>query len=177
MNNRFSTKDFLKSVKQTPFLMACLPLEYSYGLPTLCVLNDTLCMKVPFLRYKITGVVDKTLVYPIKYVATFILPERIAAGFEDLTINPAYAKVDFNTPAGTFRHKAIRDLDKRHYNELRDKLYAHYDKIINALVYGDDYDVANDETFKQLLQRLIEPSLLPFYSLIDGDFYNKYLSK
>ena len=150
---------------------------YVPGLPTLCILNGNLCMKIPFLKYKVTGEVDNTLVYPIKYVATVMVPQNVVASFEDLALQSAFARVNFSTPVGTFRHEKIKNLDKTAYKEKRSELYAQYDKIVNFLITDSVYSIEDERVFKTMFNTLLEPSLQPFYKVIDPEFYNKYISK
>ena len=178
MSKIFSTEELIHNLKNNTFILhSNMPMGYVPGLPILCILNGNLCMKVPFLKYKVTGEVDQTFVYPIKYVATITLTESIIVGFEDLSFRTEYAKVDFSNPIGKFRHEAIKHLDKRSYKNLRSELYAEYDKIINSLTNGDLYETKDEIRFKSLFNTLLEPSLQSFYKALDIDFTNKYLSE
>ena len=106
----------IKSTGKSPLgTNSGIPLEYVYGLPVFTVRNSRLCMIIPFLKYKVTGQVDKTLVYPIRYTITVLLPEGRVVGYEDLTCNSAYGKVDFTKPVGFFRHEM-------HLSQLRSAL-------------------------------------------------------
>lgn len=49
--------------------------------------------------------------------------------------------------------------------------------MINSLIYCTDYSAEDEKRMKELLQLLVEPSLLPMYKALDNDFYNKYLAK
>ena len=178
MNNTFSTEALIKKLKTNAFILnSSMPMGYVPGLPILCILNGNLCMKVPFLKYKVTGEVDKTFVYPIRYVATVIIPEGQVVAFEDLSLHDAFAKVVFSNPVGTFRHEAIKGYDKPAYNHLRSTLYEEYDKIIASLTHGDAYSPNDEMTFKNLLNTIMEPSLRPFYRAIDSIFANKYITE
>lgn len=178
MNTSFSTKELIKGLKTNSFILnSSMPMGYVAGLPVLCILNGNFCMKVPFLKYKVTGEVDKTFVYPIRYVATVLVPEGTIVSFEDLALHSAFANVAFSNPIGTFRHEAIKDLDKRAYDKLRSELYAEYDEIIDCLVNEKDYQANREVTFKRLFNLLLEPSLRPFYKAINSDFTNKYLEE
>ena len=154
-----------------------MPMGYVPGLPILCILNENLCMKVPFLKYKVTGKPDKTLVYPIRYVATIIIPEGHVVCFEDLALHKAFANVDFSDPVGIFRHDTVKDLDKESYDKLRSDLLSAYDKIVNSLAFEDVYSEEEERIFKDLFNRILEPSLRPFYQVIDPIFANKYISQ
>lgn len=178
MNTTFSTITLFKKLKTNAFILnSRMPMGYVPGLPLLCILNGNLCMKVPFLKYKITGKPDQTLVYPIRYVATVIIPEGHVVCFEDLALHKAFANVDFSAPVGTFRHDAIKDLNKVEYDKLRSNLLSAYDKIVNTLAFGEAYSDEEERTFKDMFNRILEPSLRPFYHVIDPIFANKYISQ
>ena len=178
MTKTFSTIDLFKKLKTNAFILnSRMPMGYVPGLPILCILNENLCMKVPFLKYKVTGKPDKTLVYPIRYVATIIIPEGHVVCFEDLALHKAFANMDFLAPIGTFRHEAVKDWDKKAYDNLRSDLLCAYDKIVNSLAFGDTYSADEERTFKDMFNRILEPSLRPFYKVIDPIFANKYISE
>lgn len=178
MNNLFSTEALIKNLKTNAFILnSSMPMGYVPGLPILCILNGNMCMKIPYLKYKITGEKDKTLIYPIRYVITITLPEEQIVSFEDLSFHESFAKVNYSDPIGTFRHEAIKKLDKQAYANLRISLYGEYDKIVNALTCGQPYTTSDEEEFKSLFNLLIEPSLLPFYKAIDYAFANKYITE
>lgn len=178
MNTQFSTKALIKKLKTNAFILnSSMPMGYVPGLPILCILNGNLCMKVPFLKYKVTGEVDKTFVYPTRYVATVTVPEGQIAAFEDLSLHEAFAQVCFSDPIGTFRHEAIKDLDKAAYDNLRSTLYGEYDKIVNSLTTGQTYIPDDEIRFKKLFNTILEPSLRPFYRAIDSNFANKYITE
>lgn len=178
MYSAFSSESLIKSLKTNSFLLhSNMPMGYVPGLPILCILNGNLCMKVPFLKYKVTGEVDHTFVYPVRFVATVLIPEGVIASFEDLSLNPAFAQVAFSEPAGTFRHEAIKALNKPAYENMRSSLYQEYDKIVNSLILGKEYPASDEAVFKKLLNTLLEPCLRPFYRVIDPFFSNKYLTR
>ncbi len=177
MSKKIDIKSVINTLKTSNFLFECaMPLGYTAGLPVLQIVNDRLCLKIPYLKYKVTGEVDKTLVYPIRYVVTVLLPEGSIVGFEDLTMNDRFKNVHFYNPVGLFRHEAVKSFSKKEYNEKRDELMGMYDKVANALVYGDDYTEEDDNKFSELLKIMVEPSVLPIYKAIDRDFYDKYLN-
>ena len=176
MSVELNMSELYRELKTNDFVLNCrLPMGYTAGYPVLAVKNDRLCMTVPFLKYKMTGKVDKTLVYPIRYLITMTLPERSIVGFEDLSVNPVFAKVDFERPIGYFRHEAVKSMTKAQYNDSRALLFSMYDKIIDTVLYDSDYTLEDDERFRELLVIMLEPSLRPIYRVIDKDFYNKYL--
>lgn len=177
MEKKISVQQILNELKTSQLLLNCLmPLGYVPGLPILQVRNDQLCLMIPYLRYKVTGVADKTQVYPIRFALTLVLPEKRMVEYKDLSVTAGFETVRYDTPVGYFRHEAIRDMNKAQYNAARAELFAEYDKVANALLYDAPYTEEDDAKMRSLLQKLCEPSLLPFYKALDGDFYNKYLA-
>lgn len=177
MNNGFSIEAIIKGLKANKCIQySNFELGYVSGLPILSIMNGNLCMKVPYIKYKMTGEVDKTYVYPTRYVVTVSLPEGTIVGIEDLSYNKAFANIEFNSPVGLFRHDAIKNLEKKAYNGLRSALYEEYDKIVKHLAYQVPYSVTDESHFKALLNVILEPSLIPFYTAIDSQFANKYIA-
>lgn len=176
MDKKISVKRLVREIKTSPFLLYCeLPMGYVEGLPILQIRNGQLCLTIPFLKYQVTGKVDQTLVYPIRYAVTVLLPEGKVLSFQDLSVMPQFAKVDFNKPVGLFRHEAIKQWGKKEYTAKREELLGMYDKVANALLYGDAYTEEDEQAMRAALQTMVEPSQLPIYKVLDGDFYEKYL--
>lgn len=175
MENKFSVLNILKGLKSNPVIAGSIPLGYTYGYPILSSINGELCMKVPFLRYKITGEVDKTLVFPIRYVVTFILPEMKLINLDDLSYRRAFSKIEFNKPCGLFRHEQIKGLTKEQYNQARIYLFQLYDKAIMSMLNETEFSQEDSMRMKKILEKIIEPSLFPMYEKIDAKFYNTYL--
>lgn len=166
---------FLKEEKSGAFHLGCtLPLGYVAGLPTVGVVAGKPYLKVPFLKYKVTGEVDKTLVFPVRYVLTYSLPDLKPIGFEDLAYHRAFRKVDFNKPIGLFRHEAVKNLSKDEYAKKRNELFAMYDSMINAMLHKTSYTGMGQ--FKQLFNMLIEPSVKPIYRALDKTFCDNFLA-
>lgn len=175
MNNTFSSEKFLSSLKSNKFVLGNIPVGYVKGLPVLTIKNENLCMVVPFLKYKVTGEVDNTLVYPIHYTITFTIPEGNIVGFEDLAFNESFKNVKFTEPIGTFRHEAVKSMDKEAFQALKSKLYEEYDKIVSFLIMGTQYTSEDELNFSSLLNIVLSPCLHPFYMAIDKNFATKYI--
>lgn len=176
MEKRISVKNQIKETKTSPFALGCqMEMGYGPGLPILQIRNGRLCLLIPYLKYQVTGEVDRTLVYPIRYTICVCLPEGAPVGFEDLALDPRFERTDLSKPVGLFRHESIRTLGKKEYDEKQDQLYDLYDKVANMLIYGTPYTVEEDAAMGELLRLLITPELLPIYKALDPSFYDKYL--
>ena len=167
----------VKKVKTGDFYKHCaLPLGYVDGYPVLSIKNSKLCLVIPFLKYKVTGEVDKTLVYPIRYLITVSVEDEKVIGFENLEYAAPYRKIDFEKPIGFFRHEAVKKYNKNEFKEKRAELYDMYSKVAMAILYNAPYTENDDAEFKELLNTLLEPSLRPIYAAIDKDFNDNYLA-
>ncbi len=178
MENIMSIKKVIKNLKTSDFVLNCkMPMGYSAGYPILQIHNEHLCMMIPYLKFKSTGIVDKTLVYPVRFTVTVELPEIKPVKFVDLKYEPSFGKIDFSKPIGYFRHEAIKKYGKKEYFTLQNELNSCYDKLIAYLLYDSDYSEQDEQHMKSLLRLLIEPSQLPIYRMLDQDFYLKFLSE
>lgn len=176
MEKKTDIKEILKEMRTSPFVLGCgMELGSAQGLPILSVRAGRLCLTAPYLRYKMTGKPDGTLVYPIRYTVTLTLPDRAPAAFEDLKYNAAFRQVDFSRPVGTFRHDAVKRYGKDEYFALKDELLELYGKTADMLLYGGAYAPEDERRMAELLSLLVEPSLKPIYRLLDRDFYEKYM--
>lgn len=184
METNYSIRNIIKQIKSEYLLHCRVPQDYSSGLPLLVYRNENLCMIVPYLRYRITGKKNGTLVFQIKYAVTVDLPPlpdpeaksteqalRIVR-FEDLAYDPRFKDFEFNMPVGLFKHQAIIDLTKKEYNDLRDELFTLYDKLAVSLISGYDMDKEDVARMRELFGRIVEPSTLKVYKMLDRDFYD-----
>lgn len=168
-----------ETLKRREEIRLLIPMGYVPGMPVITIKNGQLAAVIPFLRYKITGEADRTLVFPIRYVLEYLVPEAQLVSFRDLSVEEKYGETDFNKAVGLFRHESIKNLDKKAYNLFRDEVLAQYDRIVNFLTGESESEFTqNDEIeLRRDLQTIIEPSLLETYKVLDIDFYNKYLKK
>lgn len=166
----------LKDVRTSKLVRECgMPLGYVAGTPVLKIKNSKPCLIIPFLRFRATGIVDKTLIYPIKYTVTFSLTTGGIVGFEDLSYRGAFKNVDFTKPVGFFRHDAIKNLNKQQYKAKREEMNALYNKVLEAAVNGVAPDGETQAAFRELFSLILEPSLHSTYRWLSPSFCEKYL--
>ena len=163
--------EIISEVKKSN-VMRSMPLGYSCGYPVIIVKQSRVCAVLPFLRYKVTGFVDKTEVYPVCFLVTYAIKDGVITAFEDLTENPVFENVDFGTPVGFFRHDSIKNLSKGEYKEKQAQLYSYYDSFIASLINKEEYPAEQLKEFRGLLSTLLEPSLKPFYEALYPSFYH-----
>ena len=83
MNNSALISALYAGIKKRSETRTLIPMGYVPGIPMLTIKNDCLIAIVPFLRYKTTGEKDRTLVFPIRYVLEYSLPELTLVKFAD----------------------------------------------------------------------------------------------
>lgn len=170
------TEEVLKNLKTNAGLMGNLPLGYTHGIPMLSLRNDTPCLVVPYLKYQITGEVDKTRVFAPRFVATATMKNGSVVKFEDLAYDSRFEEIDFNKPIGLFRHQAIKHLGKNDYKKVRNHLYFMLDKLSSSMTGESEFNEMDLMKLTQLASLLIEPSVKPFYHAINKSFFELYIS-
>ena len=173
MKNLVST--LINDIRRREEIRLLMPMGYVPGIPMLSVVNDMLVVIVPYLRYKVTGVEDETLAFPIRYTVTYSLPDMAFVDFSDLMFDPRFGDVEFNKSIGMFRHQAIQELDKNAYQALRTDTLSSLDKLADMLLFDSPYSLTDDATLQEQLQTIVEPSLKNYYKTIEPVFFNKYL--
>ena len=167
-----------KELKGRAEVRALIPMGYVPGMPIITVKNDQLVTIIPFLRYKATGEIDRTLVFPIRYTLEYLLPECQLVGFKDLYVDPGYKDYDFEKVIGFFRHEAVRHMDKAAFASFRKDTLSKLDYLVDFLIgENDDFSSLDDQSLASNLQTIIEPFVAKEYASLDIDFYNKYLNK
>lgn len=167
-----------KELKSRIEIRALIPMGYVPGMPVISIKSDQLIAVVPFLRYKVTGEVDRTLVYPIKYVLEYLIPEGQLVGFKDLAIEDGFEDFDFDKVIGFFRHESVKHMDRETFAAYKAETLSKFDQLVNYLLgENESYTVEDDKSLATNLQTIIEPFVLKHYAILDEDFYNKYLTK
>lgn len=176
MVNEISVKKLINDVRCSRFLVECeMPMGYAEGFPILRQCNGETLLLIPFLKYQVTGKVDQTLVYPIRFVITIRVRDGKIMGYQDLTADGRFAKVEMERPIGLFRHEAIRHWNKQTYQENRQLLYRLYDRVCMAMAQGRQVPQEEQEQLRLLLRQMVEPCQLPIYQALDRKFYDCYL--
>lgn len=171
-----SISKFFHTLKRRPEIQALIPMGYNPGIPALSVRAGNLCIEVPYVRYKVTGEKDRTLVYPIRFVATYLVPEFTMISFCDLAYTPEGEDTDYDVAVGHFRHHAIASLSHSDYEQLREATLSSISHLSMKLLGEDPGTPRLEPELRHQLQTIVEPSLYPFYKSIAPEFFNKYIS-
>ena len=176
MTESINTLQLVTGLRSDRFFVGCnIPFGYSANFPIVQRINGRTVLTVPFLKYKTTGIPDKTLVFPLRYCISFTVPDKKFIRFEDLSYNQDFENVNFQNPIGYFRHDSIKSYTRSEYTQKKTELYMLYDIIIAASISGMQPSEEDAAAFSGLLTTLLEPALKPYYQAIDRNFYRKYL--
>ena len=110
-----------------------IPQELVSGWPSIRRLGKTLCLTIPYYGRQIQK--ERVLLYPLFCSVTVPVgnPDRVM----DFTIYPhqkEWKDVDYQTPAGVFKHKALADVKtKAEYDRLCLELYGYFDSMVDAV--------------------------------------------
>lgn len=172
------TEEILKSIKTNEFLLnSNIPIGYTPGIPMLSLRNGEPCLVLPFLKYLMTGEVDKTRVFAPRFVVTVTMNKGNIVTYEDLMYDSRFEEVDFKKPVGLFRHTAIRHLKKDEYYKARNEYYSLLDCLCSSMMGKMEFDEMDSMKLSKLFAVLLEPSVKPFYHAIDKTFFETYLNK
>ena len=116
-----SIQEFLKKINTGSAVRENVPMGLGMGFPVLNITGDRLLVSVFYYRPN-----DQTLLMPPEYKLTLDYPSGKLISFENLRLDPRYAKVNFDKPVGKFRHETIKHLDRDGYKKAKEDLYVHY---------------------------------------------------
>ena len=170
------TEEILKRMKTNEFLLnSNIPMGYNPGIPMLSLRNGDPCLIIPFLKYQMTGEIDKTRVFAPRFVVTVTANDGKIVKYEDLMYDSRFEEVDFRKPVGLFRHSSIRHLKKEDYNKMRKEIYALLDALSDSMTGKMEFDEMDAMKLNKKLSILLEPSMKPFYHAIDKTFFETYI--
>jgi hypothetical protein len=120
----------------------------------------------------------QTRLYPPFAIITMAWPESASKPrpleYSDLRFTRKWAVGGSTEPVGTFPHDAVRGpvVD---YLAARDRLFALYDEMLDALAAERPFGESASHEFAALLRRLMEPSLESYYQDLAPRFCQQFL--
>ena len=115
-------QEFLKGINTNDVVRRNIPMGRGMGYPVLKIVGERLLISVFYYR-SVLRPNDQTLLMPPEYKLTLDYPSGKLTSFENLRLDPRYAKVNFDKPVGIFRHEAIKHLDRDGYKKAKEDLY------------------------------------------------------
>ena len=171
MENK-TIKEFIEMIRKSNTARSLIPMEFISGLPILSIRKGQICVTIPYYRAKLRPE-DKTLIYPLAYSITALWLNGTIVDFKNYNFVPAMKRLDLGKPIGTFRHEAIKHLNKQQYMELKDELFSCYDEYIECIQQQKPF--AGMDRMKQLLNLIMEPCQKPMYLILGKKFFEELL--
>lgn len=171
-----SIQEFLKKMNTSVVVRENIPMGLGMGFPVLNIVGDRLLVSVFYYR-TILRPNDKTLLMPPEYFLTFDYPSAKLTSFQSLRLDQRYQKLDFGKPVGTFRHEAIKHLNRDEYKQMKIELFDVLNRLIAYLGDEGEFTQKDEEKLHQLYSMMTEPSLHPFYNAISPIFFERYIGK
>lgn len=165
-------KSFMEMIRKGDVARSLIPMEFISGLPIISLRRGEVCITIPYYRAKLQPE-DKTLIYPLACSITALWPSGMIVDYKNFNFLPSMKKLDFSKPTGTFRHEAVKHLNKQQYMELKDKLFDCYDEYLECIVGKKPFD--NSLIMKELLSTIMEPCQKPMYMILGRKFFEEFL--
>lgn len=169
-------KDFLRKINCSPVVRSYVNMGRGASFPELSIVGDRLLVSVFYYRV-LPRKDDQSLVMPPEYLLAFDYPSGNLVSFEALRMTERGQRIDFEKPVGTFRHDAIKSLDRAAYQAKRDELYATLDKLIASLGGEGEFEESDEKSLRALYQLLTEPSLHPVYRSMAPAFFTRFVEE
>lgn len=165
--------DIVKEFDSSEFRKNSIPMGYAQGWPAVRIYNGTMLLTVPYFRRQIEK--ERAALYPIYCSVTFPLsnPTHIM----DYTVYPLqkdWYDVDYKNPAGYFEMKnnAVFENSADYRNQCA-KLYGLYSQFCLSAQKKEPF--VNYAQMAELMQKLLEPALRPYYLRINSGFYKHFI--
>lgn len=172
MENK-TMKSFIEMIRKSNTAKALIPMEFVSGLPILGIRRGEICVTIPYYLVKIQSE-DKTLIYPLAYSITALWSNGMVVDYKNFNFVPAMKKLDFMRPVGTFRHEAVKHLNKEQFMELKGELLGCYDEYIACILEKRPFE--KTDRMKELLNLIMEPSQKPMYLILGKKFFEEFLT-
>lgn len=167
-------QDFLKQINTNSAVRENIPMGLGMGFPVLSIKDDRLLVTVFYYR-SVLRPEDQTLLMPPEYLLTFDYPSGKLTSFENLRLDTRYSKTDFDKPLGTFRHEAVKHLDRSEYKQAKEELYDTLNKLIAFLGDEGKFTQKDESSLIKLYSMMAEPPLYPFYKAASPKFFERYI--
>ncbi|MEV0937416.1 hypothetical protein ACIBMX_46405 [Streptomyces phaeochromogenes] len=169
-----------RELRRSPLFHQLVPMESGIGWPLpVPVLQDgvpRVYMRLPLFVLRPDPAGGADLFPPFATVTLDWATGRLVE-YTDLRFKePHRSRAQWSKPVGRFPHPAVEGLTTAAYRELRTHLFGLYDELFHELGRGRQPDDGWAGQFGQLLGRLLEPSLTPYYRQLAPKFLRRHLS-
>lgn len=160
----------LKEVRRTALFRERVPMEAGIGWPIPIRRGWRVDLLLPLYGF---GREDgRTRLYPPFGTVTVDQLTGVPRDYVDLRATRPWRVASPPEPIGRFPHDAVRG-PAGAYLKARARLLECYDELCASM--RNDTPFGSEREFGELLGRLVEPALLPYYRVLGPAFYERYL--
>lgn len=168
--SRSRTGRLMQEVRRTPLFHQLVPMEAGIGWPIPVRRRPGVYLRLPLFgtaRHE-----GRTRLYAPFAVVTLDHATARPVEYQHLGFTRPFMPVTPPEPVGEFPHDAVRGT-MGDYGKARERLLECYDGLFASL--RDDGPFVEAEEFTELLGRLVEPALLPYFRALGTKFYERFL--
>jgi len=170
MPDTISVENVLAKIREHPVFRSLVPMEAGIGWPVPIRRNGHVYLCIPAFGLQQAMGDQPVLIYPPFATITVSWPNSVVMEYVNLRWKNLWNEDEFAKPAGTFPHPEIAGLQLAQYSEMRTQLLNYYDSMLNATM-----DETDENDFRNLLCKMMEPSLLPYYRILFPKYYGYFI--
>lgn len=164
------TGGLMAQVRRSPLFRQLVPMEAQIGWPIPVRRSPGVYLRLPlFAASRADG---RTHLHAPYAMITLDTATGRPVEFQDFRYTRPWPVPAETEPVGEFPHDAVRGA-VGDYRADRERLLKQYDALVDALRDGGAFGA--DDEFGELLGRLVEPSLLPYFRVLGPKFYERFL--
>ena len=169
------TELLLQDVRKMPLFRQIVPLEAAIGWPIPLRKDGKVYITLPF--YGCTPKKGQTSLFPPFATLTLDWANLMPVEYVNLRFRNPALDLNWEGQIGTFPHPAIAQITRGEYLEKRRELLAMYDEMFDNLSQNTPFTLEWNQQFSETLRLLIEPSLEPYYRVLGGKFFDRFLPR
>ncbi|TVR74656.1 MAG: hypothetical protein EA415_05510 [Sphaerobacteraceae bacterium] len=171
------TEAMMQQIKRSPLGQQVIPLEAAIGWPVPLRKGDQVYVRVPFFT-KRDNPAGGAEIYPPSALVTLRWATAIPVEYVSFSFSTPWTfdQPEPGTPIGRFPHPAV-EVTAREYLAMRHELLSMYDELLDTLVERGPISGEWASRFGDLLGKVVEPSLEPYYRDLAPRFFDRFIPR
>ena len=174
--NLSKTEELLQNIRQTPLFRQLIPQEAGIGLPIPLRKQGKVYAILPCFGFT-PSEKGKTAIFPPFAIITIDWQNQIPVEYVNLRFRYPETEFKWDAQVGIFPHPSVAEMTIGEYKEKRREVLVMYDKMFENLESDASFSSEWINEFSELLNTLIEPSLVPYYRIFGSKFCERFLAK
>ncbi len=166
--------EFLDKVNKSDVRRRLIPMELSYGWPSVSVKkNGEICITMFYFGMQRIPNTKQIQLLPVSYTISALWKSGKIVDYKCLSYDKNFSKaIDFSKPCGVFPHKALSEFNAEKYKQIRKRVFELYDELISCISEKRDFN--DEKEFIELLSVMMEPGHYPIYQAVAPKFFTHY---